>query len=1186
MSSPYATRSQGWSVGNAWAAARRVWMFAFVALVSAAFAGDGFAAEAVGVRAFNRGDYGRIEFDWKAPVAHEVQVAGRHLKIHFDRPFEASLDTVRGQLSGYLAGVEMVDDQTVVFVLKRALQYRSFARDGAIVVDLFDGKPMSLVAADGAPSEAAETDRAEKPEQPAEPPVTKSALAAERPTKESPGTAGASVPAGGILVRGGEHSGFSRLVFDWPTEIRYAFKRDGKNAEIEFGAPADLDIGAIEADPPAMVAKPTVRHADGHVTFAFATPENATIRAYRSETKVVLDISAAAGKTADAARAADAQAAKATEPEAKAADPNPIDRKPAAQAPAAVKPAEKALETSEKQVEKQNAAVPAKPAPTSTATSASTPAKPLSLAIPQSGMRLVRPGSAGMGPASGPLIPIKLEDDGTQVRLSFAWPNPVAAAAFERAGYLWILFDQPAKFDVSALQRPGSRFENRTQILSPGAGAPFSGLRLEPSRTLHASMRRNEASWIVELADNLDTPSTVLPISVEPAALPQPRVFLPAIDPGAPIAIDDPEVGDNIIVVPLRAAGRRIADAAAFGKFTLPETAQGVVVEPRADDLSVRTSSDGISITSTGNLYLSARNPAAGRRAALGSLFDWSLRRGSGKDFVVERQERIAQVLAAPERERNPVRLKLAQFYFAHSMIAETLGVLAVIESQDSRAADSSILRALRGAGRLLNGNVDDAAADLEQASLDGEPEIKPWRALLAAQRGRWTDAIGGFDDLDAVSAGMPSALVERFQLVAAESAVEVGQYALADEWLRRLAERHPGPETQAEMAYLRGRIFAGTDKPDEAIEAWQSLPKTAHRDSNAKAELARIGLLSELGRMSAAEALPALERLRYAWRGDRIEFAVLQRLADAYGAAERPRDQLATLRNIAQLFPNRDEVPAMKAKMADIYADLFLAGGADKLAPITALAIFREFKELTPASEPGTRMMAGLVDRLLAVDLVNQAVELQKELVEQRLAGTEKLHGGLKLATIELSARRPEAALKTIDATAESADTAGERRMLRARALAASGRTNGALAALAEDDGREADLLRAEIQWNKQRWADAGRSLARALRARLSDAQTLSDVDQGLVLKWAVALALAGETDALAEVRRRYGTAMEQGSYGKDFDVVSSEHPTGPVPMAAIAGRLAEVGRLESALGALKSHMPVTPVAATTSSN
>ena len=62
---------------------------------------------------------------------------------------------------------------------------------------------------------------------------------------------------------------------------------------------------------------------------------------------------------------------------------------------------------------------------------------------------------------------------------------------------------------------------------------------------------------------------------------------------------------------------------------------------------------------------------------------------------------------------------------------------------------------------------------------------------------------------------------------------------------------------------------------------------------------------------------------------------------------------------------------------MNQVFRDLFLDGSANQMSEVSALALYYEFRELTPAGSDGDEMIRKLSDRLVAVDLLVQAAEL-----------------------------------------------------------------------------------------------------------------------------------------------------------------------------------------------------------------
>ena len=122
----------------------------------------------------------------------------------------------------------------------------------------------------------------------------------------------------------------------------------------------------------------------------------------------------------------------------------------------------------------------------------------------------------------------------------------------------------------------------------------------------------------------------------------------------------------------------------------------------------------------------------------------------------------------------------------------------------------------------------------------------------------------------------------------------------------------------------------------------------------------------------------------------------------------------------------------------------LFLAGKGDAMPPIDALSLFYDFRELTPIGRRGDEMIRKLADRLVSVDLLDQAAELLQHQVDHRLQGAARAQVAARLAVIYLMDRKPDRALQALRAT-RTGDLPNELRnqrlLLEARALSDIGR-------------------------------------------------------------------------------------------------------------------------------------------------
>ena len=216
------------------------------------------AAEQVPVRAAAHDGYGRIVFNWAFPVPYTAVIEGGRLVVRFGEPIEASYGNVLRTLGGYITGAEPSGDgRSVIFTLSGDYDLRDFSIGRAVVVDLIKQTP--AVAQESLPREEA-------------PPPRRIAAAGPEP-------AAAPAPARGrpVLVRTGEHEGYSRIVFDWPSKVEYRVSKTGAAATITFESPADVYIGRLRARPPRNVLGASSEIRDGQRTVTLTVAETSRV---------------------------------------------------------------------------------------------------------------------------------------------------------------------------------------------------------------------------------------------------------------------------------------------------------------------------------------------------------------------------------------------------------------------------------------------------------------------------------------------------------------------------------------------------------------------------------------------------------------------------------------------------------------------------------------------------------------------------------------------------------------------------------------------------------------------------------------------------------------------------------------------------------------------------------------------
>ncbi|MCG8512413.1 MAG: tetratricopeptide repeat protein, partial [Rhodospirillales bacterium] len=342
-------------------------------------------------------------------------------------------------------------------------------------------------------------------------------------------------------------------------------------------------------------------------------------------------------------------------------------------------------------------------------------------------------------------------------------------------------------------------------------------------------------------------------------------------------------------------------------------------------------------------------------------------------NFIPQRRRLQFTVIRAEGPEKEKTRLDMARYYLSLGFGAEALGVLASVARERPGIRNDPQFRALHGSANFLMARKKEAEEDWYHESLNNNDEATFWRASMAALDGDYVRASRVLRRMTGILRSYPKALQLPLSLIAAESAIEVGDLRQATHIIEVLTLDEPGPAEAAQIAYVEGRLMELSGDFEGAIAKWEDVELGPHRPSQAKAVVAKNEMLLELEKITPAEAIEEYEKLRFTWRGDEFEFALLRRLGQLYIQENDYRNGLRTLRQAATHFRDHAEAKAVTQEMTDAFGRLYLEGAADVLPPVTAIALYDEFKELTPPGDKGDEMIRKLADRLVAVDLLDR---------------------------------------------------------------------------------------------------------------------------------------------------------------------------------------------------------------------
>lgn len=396
-----------------------------------------------------------------------------------------------------------------------------------------------------------------------------------------------------------------------------------------------------------------------------------------------------------------------------------------------------------------------------------------------------------------------------------------------------------------------------------------------------------------------------------------------------------------------------------------------------------------------------------------------------------------------------------------------------------------------------------------------------------------------------------------------AEAALNLGDYVTAGNEIALALNQPQSAEDQLADRLLQARMLEAIGSPDRALPIFDAVA-TAPLDALAtEAALHATQIRLNQGAVTPVKAAAVFAGLRFRWRGDAVELDVVRGLGQLYLNQGRYREALEALRSAGTRLPDLPQALQLQADLAGAFRSLFLDGHADGMEPVQALALFYDFKSLTPVGTDGDEMVRKLARRLVDVDLLDQAAELLKYQADNRLDGVPRAQVATDLATVQLMARQPEQALNALAASRNTLlPTAlqAERRLIEARAWLALNQLDHAQEILGKDASAEANDLRAEVAWKRRDWPAAGKLFEAGITDHSQTPELpLSVDDESKLLRAAICYSLGGDDPGLARLRERYGGFVDRARQPDALRVALTGLNGGQIGTADLARAVSE---------------------------
>lgn len=1118
-----------------------------------------------------RNGFARMIYKFEREVGAEVKVSNGIVVVTFRSPVDLDVEKLQAALPEWIGAARTDPDGTALRIaLNRKVAVNMMPAGDKVFIDLlpdgWTGVPPGL------PQDVVDelSRRARDAEKLARLERLRAEMARRAPVK----------------IRVGNTPTFTRFSFDLPEKVAVATERDGDNVVLTFDAPLKFDAQYARSALPGFVSGFDINTGMDTVAITLTLAAPADLRNFREDNTFILDLTPT-GAPEQSVKATPKPKEAAKEPAKEAAKEPPVDpreqaakelkaiaaKPPGPQAPPVVAVAKpepiKAAPAAKEPVKDEPAkAEPIKAEPVKQEAAKPQPAK--AEAPSQQPAPIAQPASSG-------LVKAELRRDGDAISLVFPLPQETTAAVFRRNDYLWVVLDTDRPIDTAAFSLDPSRSIRSVQSMATSQGQV---LRIALARPRLASFTLDPAGLAIRLGDNALTAGANAVVARSRAGQGRALLAVTLDRPAKLHRVLDPDVGDSLLVATAGAPAIGMLRAQDFVEVKLLTSVHGLAVLPVADDIEAEIAGDKVVLSRPEGLVLSepSRVPRRNSGAPRVMAFDprlWGVDRAA--EYNERHSELMQEVANAPDTRRSAARLALARFYFSKMMGAEARGVVETVLREDKRMQEEPSVLVMRAVADLLGARPKDALTHLNNPLLGNQQDAQLWRAVAMEMEGHHAQAAEGFRASEAAIATLPTEL-QRFALaVALRAAISTRDFGEAQRLLNDFDAVGVTDDSMDELTLLTGRTAEGLGRRDEAVARYELLADK-HSPAGVEARMRLALARKAAGEASSENLVNELQSILVIWRGDDVELEAMRELGRVYLEDGKYREAFSLMSSAMKIDEQSDFSRSLYEDSQKKFEQIFIDGEGEKLSPIEALALFYDFKMLTPVGRRGDEMVRRLADRLAQVDLLDEASNLLEHQIDKRLQGAARAQVAVRLAFIRLSARQPDRALQVLRQTRMPelpATLRTQRMLLEARALAELGRIDAALEIVAGMNGKDADRLRADILWSAKRWRDAGEAVEKALGEAWREDIPLSDQDRSALLRAAIAYSLGEDAIGMERLRSKFAGKMANTPDSRAFEVVSAPVASRGIEFREIARQIAAVDTLSGFLADMRQRYP-----------
>lgn len=567
-----------------------------------------------------------------------------------------------------------------------------------------------------------------------------------------------------------------------------------------------------------------------------------------------------------------------------------------------------------------------------------------------------------------------------------------------------------------------------------------------------------------------------------------------------------------------------------YPEFTILESYQGVAIDLKSEGLDYSYIRKSIYMTKHGGigntLAQMAMVPVMQK-----TIFD---------DFSPENPSEKVRELILKVYSGNPNledAVDLVWNYLVQGLALETQGVMHEISVKNQDLSLMYLWRAFGGLAALMRGQYDVAQKNL--GSIKGEPDVAFWLSIAFFCGNKVVDA----KQLAALIAGKKY-LFKLPPIVRDKLWARILEFGLLNEHQKVLEEftlKGEVPTTRiAKPIYnlVSACLQLDPNNPttvNDLFDIWQGAPGTK---VGVLAQFERLKFLHKVKKIEPEQGFKQLEKLRFQWRGDHLEYRINKYLIDRYMEEKQYAKLLPVARKTIKYFVTQSHDDGLPKLMQEALVKYFQQ---DHLPVLEMLSIFQEYTSIAPDNEQGDMIMIKATNVLANLELYDVVVNLLRDYLVQKAKDgpdvqSRRDHILYRMAVAYHLDRKFSDALKTLsEITDAPEDLTDDVAILKSEAYLQSGQHDKAISALG--DTAPQLIHKSEILLGDRKWSQA----QDVYHGLLFNEHKISDSDKAqAIVSYVLCLYMDKQSDKLKEASSKFSDFMKDKPGLQAFELMT----------------------------------------------